>query len=565
MSQVYAEVSFARMFTRTISPILLSGALALVAPSAAADRPAGPDPRALWDGWADSRFVTTSAPCLKPADLQELLRALAAKHGDALQLEEVGRSFQGRPISMLTVGRGPRRVMMWSQMHGDEPSATPALLDLADHLLSLSRQDDPVAQRILDGATLHLVPMVNPDGSEVYERRNAQGIDVNRDALSLATPEGQLLKALRDRLQPELGFNLHDQNRRTAVGDTGKLASIAVLGVAGDAAGTMTPGRARARRASAAIAQALAPFVPGAIARYDEEWSPRAFGDNITAWGTPVVLIESGAVPPGMAFHDLTRLNFVALLTTLHDLVADDLAGHDPALYDALPRNQGGAWADRIAHGALAWHPGATAATRADLAWDVRRSDRELAGCAPPRPFSVTVEVGDARFLGGERLDLAGAELTPPLLASADAAAPWIDEAMLERLGALGLGTLRLHGAPSDAVRRALDAGRRAGRPALVLAPADAPRAPLQLAAPPRTPASRALGDLADALAGPAWREALRAEADGSVVARLTTGARFLPGAPASFLVLRRIPGAGLAAATVERVVLDGLEPGAQP
>jgi hypothetical protein len=546
------------------SALLLSVALAL-APRAAADAPPSPDPRALWEGWADSRFVTTSAPCLKPADLQELLRALAAKHGDGLRLEEVGRSFQGRPISMLTLGRGPRRVMLWSQMHGDEPSATPALLDLADHLLSISRRDDPVARRILDGATLFLVPMLNPDGSEVYERRNAQGIDINRDALSLATPEGQLLKALRDRLQPELGFNLHDQNRRTAVGDTGKLASLALLGVAGDAAGTMTPGRARAQRASAAIVQALAPFVPGAIARYDEDWSPRAFGDNITAWGTPVVLIESGAVPPGMAFHDLTRLNFVALFATLHDLVADDLAGHDPALYTALPRNQGGAWADRIAMGALAWHPGATAATRADLAWDVRRSDRELAGCAPPRPFSVTVEVGDARFLGGERLDLAGAELMPPLLASVDAAAPWLDEAVLDRLGALGLGTLRLHGTPTDAVRRALEAGRRAGRPALVPARADAPRALLELAGPPREPAARTLGDLADALAGPAWRETLRGDSDGALVGRLTTGARFLPGTPASFLVLRRAAGAGLAAATVERIVLDGLEPGVQP
>ena len=47
------------------------------------------------------------------------------------------------------------------------------------------------------------------------------------------------------------------------------------------------------------------------MARFDEDWNPRAFGDNITAWGTPVVLIESGGLPAGREIEDLTRLNFV--------------------------------------------------------------------------------------------------------------------------------------------------------------------------------------------------------------------------------------------------------------
>src|SRR5204862_544126 len=141
------------------------------------------------------------------------------KHRGRLRLEEIGASVEGRAIHLLTVGDGPRRVLLWSQMHGDEPSATPALLDLADYLLS--RKDDAAARRLLAGATLLMIPMLNPDGAERYERRNAQGIDINRDALNLATPEGRLLKAIRDRHQPELGFNLHDQNRRATVGEAG--------------------------------------------------------------------------------------------------------------------------------------------------------------------------------------------------------------------------------------------------------------------------------------------------------------------------------------------------------
>ena len=136
--------------------------------------------------------------------------------------------------------------MLWSQMHGDEPSATPALARRRLHAAGAATR--PSTRLILERLTLLLVPMLNPDGAERYERRNAQAIDINRDALQLATPEGQLLKRLRDRFQPELGFNLHDQNRRTTVGETGVLATIALLAVSGDAAGNAHAGP-RARQA----------------------------------------------------------------------------------------------------------------------------------------------------------------------------------------------------------------------------------------------------------------------------------------------------------------------------
>ena len=45
------------------------------------------------------------------------------------------------------------------------------------------------------------------------------------------------------------------------------------------------------------IRDALEPFASGQIGRYDEEFEVRAFGDNLTLWGTPVVLIETGPFP----------------------------------------------------------------------------------------------------------------------------------------------------------------------------------------------------------------------------------------------------------------------------
>ena len=332
-----------------------------------------------------------------------------------------------------------------------------------------------------------MVPMLNPDGAERYARRNAQAIDINRDALHLATPEGRLLKALRDRLQPELGFNLHDQNRRTTVGDTGVLSTISLLAVSGDREGTLTPGRARAKRVCSAIARTLEPFVPGGIGRYDEDWNPRAFGDNVTAWGTPVVLIESGGIPPGRPLTDLTRLNYVALLTVLHGLVRDDLRGESPELYESLKRNDDGSWTDVLLAGGRVWQPWAGEPYRADVAFDVLDDDPLAASCAEPGwPGASRIrEVGDGRLLGSaRRVDVAGRLVAPAFSASVRGlgARSWLDRGDARRGRPARCGAPRLARGPRRAARgagargggssgpgTALDRGRgrrRAGRPA---------------------------------------------------------------------------------------------------
>jgi len=401
-------------------------------------------PQTLWQAWPDARFETTAAPCLSHAQLMQSLQALESRHPDSIQLEEAGKSFLGRSIQLLSLGTGPEKILFWSQMHGDEPSATPALLDMASYLVE--HADEPVARSILQKYTLLMVPMLNPDGAEAYQRRNAQGIDINRDALRLVTPEGQLLKRIRDKYEPMLGFNLHDQARRTAVGDTGKVANIALLSVSGDAANTLTPGRRRTKRANAAIVDALTPFIPGGIARYDEDWSPRAFGDNMTAWGTPIVLIESGGIPAGGTFTDLTRLNFVAMLAVLEGLARDDLASFDPQVYEVLPHNQTRSWSDVVVRGAYIMQPGTPRAYRADLAFDHFISDRQIAACADnENTSSLIFLVGDGSAQGaGISIDASGSLL----LASFEVGVKgwsemdWLNRENLTRLARLGVGTV---------------------------------------------------------------------------------------------------------------------------
>jgi len=534
----------------------------------------GFSPQALWDAWPERRFVTTPAPCLRPAELVERLRALEARHRGRLALDEVGRSVEARPIHLVTLGTGPRRVLLWSQMHGDEPSATPALLDLADTLLASGA---PEARAILEGLTLLMVPMLNPDGAERYRRRNAQAIDVNRDALHLTTPEGRALKAVRDRFQPELGFNLHDQNRRTTVGDTSVLATISLLAVSGDREGTLTPGRARAKRVCSAVARALEPFVPGGIGRYDEDWNPRAFGDNVTAWGTPVVLIESGGVSPGRAFTDLTRLNYVALLTALHGLVRDDLAGETPDLYERLKRNEDGYWTDVLLSGGRLWQPGAGEPYPADVAFDVLDDDPLVATCAEPGwPGASRIrEVGDGRLLGSaRRIDVAGRLMVPAFTASVRGlgARSWLMPEVLVAVGRLGVARLRWHVAPVERPEAVALAGRLAspGRPEIEVVGADAPAGLLEVPGPPGTPSSSTLESALDALTRGSWRERAAGRPLVALLGDLAgegSSASWPPVAPdtrASLVVLRPREEGALDAGRLEleTVFVDGREPG---
>ena len=85
------------------------------------------------------------------------------------------------------------------------------------------------AELLRDNFVFKIIPMLNPDGADQFRRRTALNIDLNRDALRLQTPEGQLLKKIRDDISADWGFNLHDQSRYYTVGKTDKSATISFL------------------------------------------------------------------------------------------------------------------------------------------------------------------------------------------------------------------------------------------------------------------------------------------------------------------------------------------------
>ena len=287
----------------------------------------------LWE----REHVTNILPSnVRHADLKKYLEGLK-KLG--LKVDEVGRSYANREIYQIEFGSGPLKVFLWSQMHGDEPTATSALIDMFT-VFQKNREKDWV-KKIAAALTIRAVPMLNPDGAEFYQRRNLQGIDINRDARDLKTPEANLLKKLRDEWSPHIGFNLHNQNALTTAGATNKQAAISFLVVYGDAAKTTSEGHERNKRLVSAMITAIQPYIPGHIGRYGDEWTPTAFGDNFSAWGTPVILIETG----GLHSRDemfLVKMNFTAILTALKALSDGSEKNLSPANYEMLPANSSG-------------------------------------------------------------------------------------------------------------------------------------------------------------------------------------------------------------------------------
>jgi hypothetical protein len=255
--------------------------------------------------------------------------------------EEIGRSINGRALRAVTFGRGQTTVLLWSQMHGDESTASMALADIFAWMAS--DEPDPLRDRLQRELTVTFVPMLNPDGAELFQRENAAGIDVNRDGRQLSTPEARALKALRDRLQPRFGFNLHDQSARTRAGPTGPAAGIALLAPAHDDTRSYNETRARARLVAATIAGILQRDIPGRVAKYDDSFNPRAFGDLMQQWGTSTVLIESGALPGDPQKQRLRALNVAAILGALDAIATGAFAAADPDAYESLPRNASGA------------------------------------------------------------------------------------------------------------------------------------------------------------------------------------------------------------------------------
>jgi hypothetical protein len=259
------------------------------------------------------------------------------KEKDNFNVVKVGESIEARPLQLISVGEGEVDVFLWSQMHGDESTATMAIFDILNFLDSEEFSEEK--EELFKNVKLHFLPMLNPDGAQRFQRRNLLGVDINRDALRLQSPESKTLKRVRDSLEADFGFNLHDQSTYYNAERTPKPATISYLAPAYNYEKSINEVRGAAMQVIVQMNDILQEYAPGQVGRYNDDFEPRAFGDNIQKWGTSTILIESGGYPNDPEKQEIRKLNFVSILAAVFSIAEGDYKNADISKYEEIPNN----------------------------------------------------------------------------------------------------------------------------------------------------------------------------------------------------------------------------------
>jgi hypothetical protein len=260
---------------------------------------------------------------------------LVKKAGEWAGAREIGKSVQGRPIHLLTIGNGPKKILMWSQMHGNEGTTTKALFDYLNFL-----KGDPAGASVRLACTLYIVPMLNPDGAQGYTRENANNIDLNRDFCNLTQPESKLLLDLFFGLKPHFCFNLHDQRTIYGAGYGGKPATVSFLAPSYNEAREVNEVRGKAIGVIVAINKVLQNVIPGQVGRFDDAFNINCVGDTFQFNDVPTILFEAGHFPGDYQREDTRKFIFIALVTAVKSVYENVIVGDVIQEYLNIPQNK---------------------------------------------------------------------------------------------------------------------------------------------------------------------------------------------------------------------------------
>ncbi|MCC5916652.1 MAG: hypothetical protein JJU02_04925 [Cryomorphaceae bacterium] len=252
-------------------------------------------------------------------------------------LVDEGHSVLGRPLRCYHRGTGGIKVLIWTQMHGNESSASYSILDLLHHW----ENNPSEAGNTFRTVSLYIIPILNPDGAESFSRYNALGIDINRDARTAVSPEAKFLLDCVKKIEPHWAFNMHDQRSIFSVGESGMPATISLLAPAfsPDYFGIIH----HRERAISLIGCVVSKWTPNALretARFSDAFYPLAMGDYFQEMGIATILVETGGCVINRDTGRLRTTNF--LLQALHCIChpnTRDLA-HSGKYYYALQENK---------------------------------------------------------------------------------------------------------------------------------------------------------------------------------------------------------------------------------
>ncbi|CAH8285580.1 zinc carboxypeptidase [Mariniflexile fucanivorans] len=264
--------------------------------------------------------------------IEPLLKNMANK----LQVETIGASVLNQHIYGVKIGHGDKRILMWSQMHGNESTTTKALFDLLNTLLS----DDLSVKNILNSCTLYIIPILSPDGAQAYTRINANQIDLNRDAQDLTQPESKVLRSAFEAFKPHYCYNLHGQRTIFSAGKTNNPATVSFLAPAQDKACTITPNRKIAMEIIAVMDKALQELIPHQVGVYDDAFNINCVGDTFQSENVPTILFEAGHYPNDYAREETRSFIYIAYIASLDYISKNEVTGVHYDSYLKIPENE---------------------------------------------------------------------------------------------------------------------------------------------------------------------------------------------------------------------------------
>jgi hypothetical protein len=270
--------------------------------------------------------------------LFEAIEPLLQKLSSKFKKEILGHSENNIPIYKISIGTGKIKILIWSQMHGNESTGTKALFDLFNFFEKDNAELSEIIRTILTNCTIQFIPLLNPDGAIKFTRENAINIDLNRDAVKRDAKESRLLRDVLDTFNPKFCFNLHDQRSIFNVEGTKNPATISFLAPSEDVERTVTQGRKETMSVIVAMNNLLQQVIPNQIGRYTDEFYPTATGDNFQKLGHNTILIEAGHFKDDYEREFTRKYNFYALLQGIYFIAtAKDYANYKP--YYEIPNN----------------------------------------------------------------------------------------------------------------------------------------------------------------------------------------------------------------------------------
>jgi hypothetical protein len=265
----------------------------------------------------------------------ESIEPILKKNNTNNELKIIGKSVLEKPIYQYQIGIGKMRILLWSQMHGNESTTTKGLFDF----INLLNGGSELAEKFLNAFTFCCIPMLNPDGAKLYTRANANKIDLNRDSQDLSQPESKVLRLVFESFKPDFCYNLHDQRTIFGVANTGKPATMSFLAPSYNEACEINDSRLKAINLIAGINDILQNYIPGQIGRFDDSFNINCIGDTFQFLGVPTVLFEAGHYPNDYNREQTRKYVFISLVSSFKILSENDIVNNEIDKYLSIPQN----------------------------------------------------------------------------------------------------------------------------------------------------------------------------------------------------------------------------------